>query len=342
MGFLNSIDVVFNEVQEREKARDGILSFGLKYLDDAMIGILKNDLILVGAGSGGGKTQFCVNVALANVANGKRVHYIALEAEPKEIERRIKYQLFAKHFFNDPARPNGSVSFQNWMLGDFIRSHAIYEAQACQEFTKIAETLFTFYKVDKFDVDDLIQTVATCADETDLIILDHVHYMDYEENNENRAIKEIAKTARTLALEMGTPIILVSHVRKADRGVNHFAPSMEEFHGSSDLYKIATKAITLGAGNVNEKKEIETYVRVVKNRFDGSVTRYIAKCFYSQQRGKYEQKYIIGSSFQDRDSEFKQFDHALYPEWGEYYTQGGGDHSLHAKGSLKAFANKGR
>lgn len=342
MGFLNSIDVVFNEVQERQVARDGILSFGLKFLDDSMIGILKNDLILVGAGSGGGKTQFCVNVALANVANGKRVHYIALEAEPKEIERRIKYQLFAKAFFGDPDRPPGTISFQNWMLGDFIQSHALYEAQACRDFTKIAETLFTFYKADKFDVDDLIQTATSCADETDLIILDHVHYMDYEENNENRAIKEIAKTARTLALEMGKPIILVSHVRKSDKGNNHFAPGIEEFHGSSDLYKIATKAITLGPGNVNEKKEIETYVRVVKNRFDGSVTRYIGKCFYSQQRGKYEQKYIIGSAFQNRDASFEQYSYNLYPEWGEYYSESSSNSGNDSKATLKSFANKGR
>lgn len=320
MGFLRSIEKAFDEVNHRKTLRDGLLSFGIKYLDDAMIGILKNDLILIGAASGGGKTQTCCNIARANVEIGKKVHYIALEAEYLEIERRIKYQIFAKHFFADPGRPPVQISFQNWMLGDFIESCVVYEAMAAKEFIEKYDKLFTFYKADKFDVDDLIATVMECADETDLIILDHVHYMDYDGDNENKAVKTIAKTARTLALEMGKPIILVSHVRKMDKGVNSFAPGLEEFHGSSDLYKIATKAITIGPGGIHPDGRIETYFRIVKNRFEGSVTRYIGKCYYGSKDGSYKKEYQIGDAYQSRDTGFTQLEGYNYPTWGEYYS----------------------
>ena len=73
MGFIRSIEKSFVEASGRKNLRDGILSFGVQFLDDAMLGILKNDLILVGAASGGGKTQFCCNVALANVAKVKEL-----------------------------------------------------------------------------------------------------------------------------------------------------------------------------------------------------------------------------------------------------------------------------
>lgn len=321
MSFLRSIEHTFTEVDSRRNLRDGILKFGIKYLDDAMAGILKNDLILIGAGSGMGKTQTCCNIAKANIELGKKVHYIALEAEFLEIERRIKYQLFAKAFLKDSLRPKHiHISFQNWMLGDYIDSCTLYEAQAAQDFLDNYSTLFTFYKSVKFDVNDLIMTVLNCSEDTDLIILDHVHYMDYEDD-ENRSIKEIAKTARQLALEHGKPIILVSHMRKSDRHSLTFAPGLEEFHGSSDLYKIATKAVTIGPGAISEDGKIETYFRIVKNRFEGSVTRYIGKCFYNSKEGSYDNKYEIGDAYQSRADSFKQLDRNIYPAWGEYYAR---------------------
>lgn len=331
MGFLRSIETAFDEVSKRQQLRDGLLSFGIDYLDAAMVGILKNDLILIGAASGGGKTQTCCNIARANVEKGKKVHYIALEAEYLEIERRIKYQIFAKHFFNDPDRPSVHISFQNWMLGDFVESCALYEALAAKEFIEKYENLFTFYKADKFDINDLILTVMECASETDLIILDHVHYMDFEDDNENKAIKRIAMTARNLALEQGKPIILVSHIRKSDKANNLFAPGIEDFHGSSDLYKIATKAITLGPGAISVDGQIETYFRIVKNRFEGSVTRFIGKCFYNSRGGYYEKRYEVGDAYQDRTNGFKQLDRHIYPQWGEYHTSNVGNHTHDAQ-----------
>lgn len=315
MSFLKSVEFAFEEVKLRQNGRDSLLKFGIDYLDDAMIGILKNDLILIGAASGNGKTQTCCNIARANIELGKKVHYIALEAEYLEIERRIKYQLFAKHFFSDPQRPSVFINFQEWMLGDFIESCAYAEAQAASEFLKSYEGLFTYYKVDRFDVSDLIMKVTECSGETDLVIIDHIHYMDFEDDNENRAIKEIAKTSRTLAIEQGKPIILVSHMRKRDRNYNEFAPGLEEFHGSSDLFKIATKAITLGPGIADKDGKMETYFRIVKNRFEGSVTRFIGKGIYSSKEGKYESGYEIGGANQKRDDEFKTLEGDSLPRW---------------------------
>lgn len=321
MSFLRSIERSFKEVDGRLKNRDGLLQFGIKYLDDAMVGIMKNDLILIGAGSGGGKTQICCNIAAANVKAGKTVHYIALEAEYQEIERRIKYQLFAKHFFNDPKRPKDiHINFQNWMLGDYVSSCDFAEAAAATEFIDQFPTLYTFYKSESdFTVDHMIQTITEASIDTDLIILDHVHYMDFDDDNENRAIKVIAKTARTLALEMGKPIILVSHLRKGVAKTPTFAPGLEEFHGSSDLYKIATKAVTLGPGGATNDGKIQTYFRIVKNRFEGSVTRYIGRVFYDVKAGKYEKSYELGDAFQQpTDKGFQRLAHANYPAWAEY------------------------
>jgi archaellum biogenesis ATPase FlaH len=339
LSFYQSSTIAKKEKDSRRSMRDGLLSFGVDYLDHAMEGILKNDLILIGAHSGGGKTQFCCNVAMHNAKQGKRVHYVALEAEQYEIERRILYQLFVKHYLADRDRNHIQLNFQKWMLGDFLEIGKKYEELATEEFQETYKTLFTFYKQGDFNVTKFIETVVLCSGETDLIIVDHVHYFDYDDENENRAVKEIAKTARSLSLEQGVPIILVSHIRKRDRNNNDLVPGQEEFHGSSDLFKIATKGITLAPGAWKQGR-LETFFRIVKNRFEGSVTRFVACIDYINSRGNYEKEYEVGDSNQKRTDGFRGLDKASIPDWARgHRPRQVSDHDLLAQNPTSPFGS---
>jgi replicative DNA helicase len=86
-------DRVTEERLQRTQQGASCLTFGVQFLDEAVGGIYSNDLVLYGAKTGIGKTQLATITAMANAANGKRVHFFALEAEQHEIERRIKYQI---------------------------------------------------------------------------------------------------------------------------------------------------------------------------------------------------------------------------------------------------------
>jgi KaiC/GvpD/RAD55 family RecA-like ATPase len=359
MSFLNVHNAAEIVRQNLKTAKDNLLSFGVSFLDDAMIGILKNDLILVGARSGAGKTQFCVNVALANVRAGKRVHFLALEAEQGEIETRIIFQFFQELFTenrknwmaarmtekNDELRMrldavySKRFSYQQFALGETLQILPDLTNMAIEKLDSL-EGLHTFYKSDKFDVRDFMLKVLECDDETDLIICDHVHYFDYDDDAENKSIKEIAKTARTLALENGKPIILVSHLRKSDKN-GDLVPSLEEFHGSSDLYKIATKAITLAPGAWNAEGKMQTFVRIVKNRFDGSVTRVIGAVNYLISEGRYEIEYKIGDANQKRDSGFTALEPFNYPQWARLPANSPRNNPSDAK-KLPNYADKHR
>lgn len=316
MSFIHSPDISQSEIASRLTNEDGLMKFGIDFLDEATEGILRNDLILIGARSGAGKTQFCTNVAWANVQSGKRVHYIALEAEYAEIERRIKYGIFCDLFFKKQNKGQIRLSFKNWMLGRLSVEHADLEAQCAEVFSKQAEGLFTYYKQTQFDVAEFIKTVIYCSNQTDLIIVDHVHYFDYDDANENRAIKEIAMAARDLAIHQGKPMILVAHIRKSDRNSTDKCPGLEEFHGSSDLFKIATKAITLAPGdNYTKDGKAETYMRIVKDRFDGSLQRHMGCLIYNVREGKYESGYKLGSDKQKRNEEFIEYPQGDIPGW---------------------------
>lgn len=320
--FKRASDSAFTELRARLDTPKRLLKFGVEYLDDALRGIFPDDLILVGAPSGVGKTQFCCNVALANLAEGRNVHYIALEAGEHEIERRLKWPIVMDAYYADANRPSlGKVEYTDWVMGKWGVELEKYETLAAEHFEKAFKQLHVYYKTDRFDVHKLVESVSYCAKDTDLIMIDHAHYFDFDDENENRAIKQIAKTVRTLALEEQRPIILVAHLRKRDRANDELVSGLDEFHGSSDLYKIATRVITIASGRQTGTGEFETYFRIAKNRLDGGVTRFIGKELFSPKRGGYEQgRYQLGWANQSRKEGFAEIDPSLRPGWARRET----------------------
>lgn len=298
------------------------LQFGINYLDDSTGGILPHDLILIGAGSGVGKTEIACRIALENLDRGKRVHYIALEAERREIERRIKFQMLAERFYNDPKRPYENLSYRKYALGEFSDTLKTYTRSSLEGSEARLKKLRTLYKTGDYGLNQFVESVLYASGDTDLIILDHIHYFDLDEReNENAAIKTIIKTARKMALEEGIPIVMIAHMRKSMRGeMRELAPSMEEFHGSSDLYKIATKVITFSGGSLSPGLGYETYFRVCKNRIDGTATRYIGRHHYDTRKNAYTHDYKIGWATQTVAEGFGELGQDFQPAWTRYKT----------------------
>lgn len=325
------------EYEQRARLRGESLSLGVEFLDDALRGICPDDLVLIGAPSGIGKTQLCCLIAEVNISRGKRVHYVALEASAFEIERRLKFQILAEVFFADPGRPDlgQRLTYADWAMGRFLDELARYERVVNARFEAKFENLFLFDKGDKFGVAEMTEAIIFCAQETDLIIIDHVHYFDFDDDNENRAMKGIAKTVRALALEEQRPIVLVAHLRKRDKMNDELCPGLDEFHGSSDLTKIATKVITFSPGKQTSDGTFETFFRVPKNRNDGGVSRYLAREFFNPKRGAYEAgKYQLGWAEQKRSKGFESLDNSLIPSWAKRLRAGGAGDSA-APGGAK-------
>jgi len=324
--FKAASDSAHTEYRARLQLVNKPLKFGIDYLDDSLRGIFPDDLVLLGAPPGIGKTQFCCNLAYANLCDGKTVHYIALEAAQFEIERRLKWPLVMDAYYADENRPSlGKIEYTDWLMGKFGVEMEKYEMIAADYFASAYRGLHIYYKSDKFDVGDLIEAVGYCANKTDLIMIDHVHYFDYDDDNENRAIKKIAKTVRTLALEEQKPIFLVAHLRKRDRGNDELTAGLDEFHGSSDLYKIATRVITFSPGKMVEPGKYETYFRIAKNRLDGGVIRFIGREIFSAQKGGYEKgQYRIGWANSTRKDGFVEIEPGARPSWARESSACGG------------------
>jgi len=294
--FMPSPKRLVGERADRVQAGKNILSFGVKFLDDAMGGITRRDLILVGAKTGAGKTQLALNVAIANCRAGRRVHYFALEAEDREMERRMKFQILASAYYRH-SMGSQRLRFVDWYNGKCDGVLEIFEERADREVAELLKNLSTYYRVDSFTGEDFSRHLDAIREETDLVVLDHFHYVDSTDENENRGHKQLVKQIRDCALRADRPVIVVGHVRKSDPRHAPLIPTEEAFHGSSDIVKIATKAVMIAPDyetDTGNPSLWATYMQIVKCRQDSSLTRYAARLIYDTRTDGYQPDYSLG------------------------------------------------
>jgi replicative DNA helicase len=304
-----SCDRVKTEAAGRKEEEP--LSFGVPYLDDCLGGIYKNDFIILGAKTGLGKSEMAKICAQANATN-KQVYFFALEAEVNEIERRIKYSLISEAIHGPlKSRFKGiNFNYMDWMVGKFNKDLDIYENEMNEQIAQLLPGLHTYYqKLSTLTENNIEQTILSIQAKADLIIIDHLHYFDFEDENENRAMKLLLKRLKFLSESAGKPILLLAHLRKTDKRFQGPIPDIEDFHGSSDITKIATKVVMLAPAYKNEGGQSSsriygTYVAAVKNRYDSSRTRFVGLCGFDTRRNKYESKYTVGKiSFKEKEFE---------------------------------------
>lgn len=312
-------DRIKTERVERLELAKQILSFGVEFLDVALGGVFPRDMILLGAKTGIGKTTLASIIAETNAERGKRVHYFALECEPKEIERRIKFRVLSQLTFKmaKAGIPVGRINYLDWYAGKLEPITGKYEAEADALLTKRYGTLKTFYPRGDFTSDDLVKAFLSIQDDTDLIILDHIHMVDYDDANENRGIKAIVKKLRDVALDVGKPVVVVAHLRKSDRRNKYIVPDLDDFHGTSDLVKLVTKAVIIAPAHdqTTEHSHVwPTYVHPAKCRSEGSRTRFIGLVPFNVRTGRYEAAFELGRAI-NHGEEFEFIADGKYPAW---------------------------
>lgn len=302
----------------RVAAAGTMLTFGVAYLDHALGGIRRSDVVLYGAKSGKGKSALATITSLANCRRGRRVHYFALEADDdREIERRMKYQVLAEMYYR---RIGGKpIRYQDWEAGLLDGVLGQFEDEADAQLEDSLSNLRTFYQDDSFTSDDFIAHFASIQDETDLVVLDHFHYVDSDDDNENRAAKKLVKQIKGCAKKAKKPVIVVAHLRKADRQRETLVPDLEDFHGCKDLGNIASKAVVIApAYGVASPDSYHwgTYVAAAKNRTDMSVSRYVALNMFNVRTNTYEEKYSLGRLV-DGGKKFKLLPEDEVPFWAK-------------------------
>lgn len=320
--------------------RKNTVKFGINFLDDVFGGLSPKDLMLIGAASGVGKTQLSMSIAAEAARMGRKVMMYALEAEKDEMMMRMLYRKFANWYFKQEMFARDYISFDKFMRGEPEKYFDMFKRSTENSLDEFA-TMHVQYFDDTITVEDFEKRlIEASAMGCQMIVIDHLHYFDLMSENENQEIKRIVKLIRSFVLDKMIPVILVSHVRKKNEITAKLTPTADDFHGSSDIVKIATKAITIAPldgiqiGTLTQKKTEAgktitefnpikipmnggTFIRAVKNRRNGSVTAYTMFCRYDNRTSGYAENYFIGRPcFANGRVAMETFeDQAMIPHW---------------------------
>lgn len=310
-----------DERMERISRGGKKLSYYMGFLDDYLRGILDHDLVLLGAPTGMGKTELALNIAANNAMRGKRVHYFALEAEPRELERRTKYALISREMFRTKHEARGALNYTDWYIGKLESKCAQFNAWADEEILSKLATLRTYYRGSKFTASNLEAAIMAVYEQSNLIVIDHLHYVDSEDDNEARALGDTVKTIRDVSLRIGVPILLVAHLRKRDQRAKQIIATLDDFHGSSNITKIATQVIAIEHAHSIEADKWyfgPTFVSVLKDR-RGGACRLSAVCMFDKRTNGYAPEYRLGKI---GGGEWEELNLQDVPDWARHYERG--------------------
>lgn len=296
-GFSTMPSRLAGELEDRKAKAAKLLPYHVPFLDECLRGILPHDLVLLGAPSGVGKTELALNVAAGNAMSGRAVAYFALEAEERELERRTKYALLSRMVHDSKAEGRGDLNYTDWLLGRCEDVVGPFNDKADHTMLSNFGKLWTFYRGSKFDQTDLRNRIDEVHKFVELIVIDHLHYIDAADNaeSESQALGETVKTIRDVSLRIGKPILLVAHLRKRDRGAKQLVATLDDFHGSSNIVKICTQAITIEhASEISTPWYLApTYMSVLKDR-RGGAPRLVAVANFNKLTKNYANKYTLG------------------------------------------------
>lgn len=303
-----------------DAATSNLTEFGNPFLDDALLGILPNDLCVIGGLPGYGKSQFAAAIAAYNASvKKKNVVFIALEAEPNEVELRLRYAIEAHLYFKDQMRNRAlTVNYRKWRLGLLQNDFKKYKEEAISIFIQRYSTLHTVYRSEQYGIKELERNLEEAKDFGDLFCLDHLHYFDIESGkNENSEVGAIMKKIRSLNLFYNKPFIVLAHLRKNEQVM---VPSLQDFHGTSDIGKIATVAIMISKDpeGYDAKNQLQkTIISIPKSR-TGGLGNLVGCLDYSIQHQGYMPNYSLSKCLRYKDKEkLETLTHEEIPSWAK-------------------------
>lgn len=274
--------VDFGQAWEREKNErllidyNSLCIYGIRPLDSFLFRIGKDELVVIGAETGSGKSEIGLNIAIQNAKEGKRVAFYYLEGGWKEAIQRIKWREISNRYYKTYTDQGINMDFKRWvynalpyqLLEDIEKE---ISEELCGDFK---ENLY-FYPINEdFTVETFMMSLMSFNEllthslDLDLVIIDHLQYFSLTKaENEITEITKILREVKSITTRYSTPIILISHLRK--RGKNSGLPVHEDFYGSGNIAKIANTAIMISPATDKDNLSTNiypTYFRIVKSR----------------------------------------------------------------------------
>lgn len=246
-----SVDRFLKEQEQRKTLTTEFVGtpFGVSSLDNFTKGVRKTAMATVAAGTGSGKTYFCLNMAIHNAQQGKKIAYFSLEMTDVELMYRTLPMLIT----NEKIKPD-----------------RIEDINLNSDEQKDLQSLLDKYKALDFHVDwgtrDVNKILFTCesirrSSGLDLIFIDHLQLL-HGANDYGKFCENTGKI-KAYALQNQIPIVCASQLNRQFAGRANKMPVLSDLRGSGSIEQDSDTIIFLHKENKEDK---HTYLIVGKHR----------------------------------------------------------------------------
>lgn len=260
-----------------------ICNFGISFLDDKIGGIYDEDLLVIGAESGIGKSTIAEIIAFNCIKQNVKPALFSLENFAGNTVDKKAFELFKARTLQWDLKFRQWIDIKNRTASATDQDVAIAEKLAYK--MNLIERNNQDYTIDKLETDFKKVVEDGCK----VVILDHLDYFDaYEKDTDLQHTKRLMKAIRRLQDTYKVAVIGFSQLRK-NMDKNIIIPTYDDLYGSGDKVKQATLVLMVARCEEEPKDGIyPTYFNLSKDRFG---SREACKIGYNIRRNRYEDTY---------------------------------------------------
>ncbi len=248
---MNSVLEDYEKFYE-SKEEEGI-SLGFECFDREQIRLPKGEVAFIYAPTGGKKSMFCLNIAYNLAKSGKKVLYINLEMQNRDIVSRLI------------CMASGLDSYR-------VKRREFQDGEITDALGKISNMNLQIHSPATINISQIRKVARMYKKKKglDLIIVDHLHLISSKFTEEIQRVTEASEGLKTIARQLDVPVIAPLQISRYAQ-MNGKKPEKTDARGSSVIENTAGLILSLYKDSdvklnlTPDENEIDVYV--LKNRY---------------------------------------------------------------------------
>lgn len=223
------------QLNDTESLEQQIIKTGFEDLDQELGGLLKGELVVIGARPSMGKTQFIVNLCTNIASQGKACGFLTLE---------LSTYLLANRFISNLSK----VSHQELMKGDFQDQNDFNIKDAVSRLNKMPIYIYDQYISSVFSIIERCRSLVN-EKKVEVVFLDYLQLIGNNNGRYNREteIAMITRKLKKLAKELNIVVIVTSQLSRQveNRPGGSKRPQLSDLRESGAIEQDADKVLFL-------------------------------------------------------------------------------------------------
>jgi replicative DNA helicase len=195
---------------------------GYSNLDKLIVGIQPGDFFVLGAGTGHGKTQMSINIALNAILQGHGIMVVSFEMRPEQMMNRV-------------AALMSGISSRKFKSGDLTNDEMSRAYGAWDSISRMPLWI-TRPSIGGKTMSNIIANASRLQmqEKLDLVIIDYLQQVQPERaGNRTQEVGRIADAAKNMAMELGVGVLALSQLNR--RGQRDDRPSLNDLRESGNM-----------------------------------------------------------------------------------------------------------